>query len=141
LDVVRVMSATFLRHRYNLRPLLRELFLSEHFYDTRIMAEQIKSPAQLVIGAVRSLLTPVRDVSALLDAMDLMGQNIMAPPSVKGWDGGRSWINTSTLFARQNTLSFLLTGRKPTGIDPLAAREKYDPTPALAELDRATPGA
>jgi uncharacterized protein (DUF1800 family) len=140
-DVVRYMSTTFLRNRYNLRPLLRELFLSEYFYDSGIMAEQIKSPAQLVVGAVRSLLTPVRDLSALLDAMDLMGQNILAPPSVKGWDGGRSWINTSTLFARQNTLSFLLTGRKPTGIDPLAAREKYDPEPALAELERATPGA
>src|SRR5690606_632767 len=107
-EVVRQMSATFLRHRYGIRPVLRELFLSEHFYTDQIMAEQIKSPAQLVVGAVRSLLTPVRDLSALLDAMDLMGQNIMAPPSVKGWDGGRSWINTSTLFARQNTLSFLL---------------------------------
>jgi hypothetical protein len=24
------------------------------------------------------------------------------PPNVKGWDGGRSWINSSTLIGRAN---------------------------------------
>ena len=42
-----------------------------------------------------------------------MGQDLFKPPSVKGWDGGRKWINTSTLFTRQNTLIYLLTGRMP----------------------------
>ena len=135
------MASTFRRNRYRIRPVLRELMLSEHFYDDRIMAQQIKSPAQLVVGAVRSLLVPVRDLGVLLEAMDLMGQNLLMPPSVKGWDGGRSWINTSTLFVRQNTLSFVLTGRKPGGYDALAAQEKYDPQPALGELERASPGA
>jgi hypothetical protein len=32
---------------------------------------------------------------------------------VKGWDGGRSWINTSTLFVRQNVAIYLLTGKRP----------------------------
>ncbi|MFG0286372.1 MAG: DUF1800 family protein [Phycisphaerales bacterium JB039] len=140
-EVLDRMASTFRRNRYQIRPVLRELMLSEHFYDDRIMAQQIKSPAQLVVGAVRSLLVPVRDLGVLLEAMDLMGQNLMMPPSVKGWDGGRAWINTSTLFVRQNTLSFLLTGRKPGGYDALAAQETYDPQPALAELERASPGA
>jgi len=43
----------------------------------------------------------------------MMGQSLFAPPSVKGWDGGTAWINTSTLFTRQNTLVYLLTGREP----------------------------
>jgi hypothetical protein len=42
-----------------------------------------------------------------------MGQSLFSPPNVKGWDGGTAWINTSTLFTRQNTLVFLLTGREP----------------------------
>ena len=33
-------------------------------------------------------------------AMRSMGQDLLAPPSVKGWDGGEAWINTSTLMAR-----------------------------------------
>ncbi len=33
-------------------------------------------------------------------AMRSMGQDLFAPPSVKGWDGGTAWINTSTLMSR-----------------------------------------
>jgi len=69
-----------------------------------------------------------------------MGQNLYMPPSVKGWDGGRSWVNTSTLFVRQNILAFLLTGKKVQGYDGLANSEKYDPSALLAELAKADPG-
>ena len=31
-----------------------------------------------------------------------MGQDLLDPPSVKGWDGGPAWINTATLLARIN---------------------------------------
>jgi uncharacterized protein (DUF1800 family) len=127
--------ASLLRsRRYQLKPVLRRLFLSQHFYEPRIMNQQIKSPVQLIVGAVRSLHTPVRDLNILLDALDLMGQNIFNPPSVKGWDGGRSWINTSTLYVRQNTLAFLLTGARPQGTDPLANGERYDPVAILAQI-------
>jgi hypothetical protein len=78
-----------------------------------VVGNRIKSPVELVVGSVRSLNTPVRDMGVLLQAMDLMGQNLLFPPSVKGWDGGRTWINTSTVFVRQNALNFLLTGRLP----------------------------
>jgi uncharacterized protein (DUF1800 family) len=88
---------------------------------------------------VRSLNTPVRDMGVLLQAMDLMGQNLLFPPSVKGWDGGRTWVNTSTVFVRQNALNFLLTGRLPTGYDGNAKEERYDPTELLGEDDRRTP--
>lgn len=129
------------RSDYNVRPVLRRLFLSKHFYHPRIVNNRIKSPAELVIGAVRSLNTPVRDMSVLLQAMDLMGQSLLYPPSVKGWDGGRSWVNTSTIFVRQNLMNFLLTGKLPVGYDSAARDEKYDPTPLLAPLAKADPAA
>lgn len=139
-EMVAQMERALRRSGYEVREALRELFLSEHFYSGAVVREQIKSPVELVVGAVRSLGTPVRDLSVLLDALDLMGQNIFFPPSVKGWDGGRTWINTSTLFVRQNILAYLLTGKMPEGYDALAASETYDPTPLLAQLDHAVPG-
>ncbi|QYO64955.1 DUF1800 family protein [Leptolyngbya sp. 7M] len=54
---------------YELRPVMRRLLLSEHFYDRRVMGQQIKSPAVLVVGAARSLEAPTRDLGVLLDAM------------------------------------------------------------------------
>ena len=31
-----------------------------------------------------------------------MGQPLFAPPNVKGWPGGKSWLNSATILARQN---------------------------------------
>ena len=31
-----------------------------------------------------------------------LGQALFFPPNVKGWDGGRAWINSSTLIGRAN---------------------------------------
>lgn len=133
-SVLDKMRLTFVRQRYAIKPLLRELFLSRHFYSDAVVGQRIKSPAELVVGGVRELRTPVRELSTLLDAMALMGQNLFFPPSVAGWSGGRAWINTSTMFVRQNTLAFLLTGRKPNGPDALADMQQYEPDPIMTEL-------
>src|SRR5205807_192082 len=39
---------------------------------------------------------------ALATALESLGQNLFAPPSVKGWDGGPTWLNGQTLLFRQN---------------------------------------
>lgn len=140
-SVIRQLARTLVQNEYNLALMLTQLFQSEHFYEQRFIADQIKSPVQLVVGAVRSLNTPVRDLGILNDALSLMGQQLFEPPSVAGWSGGRSWINTSTLFVRQNILTFLLTGKTPSGYDPLADVERYDPTRLLDDLAQVQPGA
>ncbi len=136
---IQSLAGTLRSSDYALTPALRRLMLSRHFYHPTVMGNRIKSPTELVVGSVRSLNTPVRDMGVLLQAMDLMGQNLMYPPSVKGWDGGRTWINTSTIFVRQNALNFLLTGRLPVGYDGNARDERYDPTDLLTEDERRTP--
>src|SRR2546423_385106 len=82
-SVLHEMASALLAGRYDVKPVLRKLFLSEHFYERAFINQQIKSPVQLVVGAVRSLNTPVRDLSILVDALDLMGQRIFMPPTVK----------------------------------------------------------
>ncbi len=139
--VVKDLTSTLLGSKYELTPMLKKMFLAEHFYDPSIMGQQIKSPVQLVVGAVRSLNAPVRDLGVLNDALGLMGQNLLHPPNVAGWSGGRTWINTSTLYSRQNVLAFLLTGKLPRGRDPLADQEPYDPMPLLSDLAASEPGA
>ncbi len=132
----RSLAGTLRGAGYQMKPMLRRMLLSEHFHDSEFAPARIKSPAELVVGAIRSLRTPTRDLGTLVSAMELMGQNLFFPPSVKGWEGGRSWINTSTLFVRSNTMNYLLTGRSPRGFDPLATIERYDPAPMIEGLDR-----
>lgn len=139
-EAIRAMASTMASRKYEIKPVLRQLFLSEHFYHPANASTEIKSPAELVVGAVRALNTPVRDLGVLNDAMERMGQELFFPPSVKGWEGGRSWINTSTLYIRQNVLVYLLTGRMPLGGGGRPA-DDYDPTPLLKDLAANSPGA
>lgn len=139
--VLRELATLFRRSNYEIAPVLKKLFLSEHFYSPGVINQRIKSPAELIVGAIRSLHTPARDLSVLLDAMSLMGQNILFPPSVAGWDGERSWINTSTMFVRQNIMTYLLTGKTPRGYDALADEQRYTADTVLGQLTESDPSA
>jgi len=101
--------------KYDLRPVLHTIFTSRLFYSPSVIGSQIKSPVQLVVGTVRLLDIDLPDVRTMYGAMDQMGQVPMMPPSVKGWPGGRMWINTSTLFVRYNTAVYLAGGGRAVG--------------------------
>jgi hypothetical protein len=95
--------------KWEMRPVLRQIFTSQGFYSDRAIGAQIKSPVQLVVGTIRMLdldMPPQRLIQA---GLNQMGQVPLEPPNVKGWPGGRMWINTSTLFVRYNT-AVMLTG-------------------------------
>jgi len=125
--------------RYQLKPALKAMFRSQTFYDPAIMGNQIKSPAQLLIGTVRLLGVDVSDVGLLSDAMSMMGQKLFNPPSVAGWYGGRSWINTSTLFVRQNLCTYLLSGKLPFRDGWSPERVPIDPESFIEGLENPTP--
>jgi hypothetical protein len=63
-----------------------------------------------------------------------MGQRLFAPPNVKGWPGGRSWLNTSTVLERDNfaeavALGTLWPGPSRGHVPPVA----LDPARLLRE--------
>jgi uncharacterized protein (DUF1800 family) len=102
--------------KYEIRPLVRTILTSKAFYQPRAIGSQIKSPVQLMVGTVRLLQLPMPDTRRLAGAMEQMGQVPLMPPNVKGWPGGRLWINTSTLFVRYNTCVFLAGGSMPNSV-------------------------
>ena len=62
---------------------------------------------EYVLGAVRAVYRPYGEDHAdyrplqqrvLVDRLAAMGQQLFAPPNVKGWPGGREWLNTSTML-------------------------------------------
>jgi uncharacterized protein (DUF1800 family) len=134
------LAKLFRDEQYAIKPLLKTLFKSEHFYDEANIAALIKNPTQLIVQAIRSLRTPARSLGALASAADLMGQNIFYPPSVKGWDGGRAWINTSTLFVRQNLMIYLLTGRRPDAYEWEADGTAFDARHLIEQLNQSAHG-
>ena len=114
-QVIASLGEILRENDYELRPVLRTIFLSKAFYDTGVIGAQIKSPIQLVVGTVRALGVKMPDYQRLYGALKQMGQIPLMPPNVKGWPGGRTWINTSTLFVRQNTALWLAGGEAVSG--------------------------
>jgi len=112
-ELVEAMAELLRENHYEFKPLVRAILQSEVFYSDKAYRTQIKSPVQLVVGTVRLLGLQGIPERLLWLAMSLMGQELFAPPNVKGWDGGEAWINTSTLFLRYNFAYFVITGKLP----------------------------
>jgi uncharacterized protein (DUF1800 family) len=100
-------------NKYELRPLLRTILTSKAFYSPRAVGVQIKSPIQMTVGTIRILELEMPPTRMLMGALNQMGQMPYFPPNVKGWPGGRAWINTSTMFVRYNTAVWLAGGEVP----------------------------
>jgi uncharacterized protein (DUF1800 family) len=109
-DVVDAFAERIRAHNYEMRPVLRELFSSAEFYSERAMRTQIKSPVQYIVQTTKLLDAPLPSPIVAQNAMRQMGQLLFAPPNVKGWDGGKTWISTSTLLFRYNFANYLING-------------------------------
>jgi uncharacterized protein (DUF1800 family) len=97
------------KNNYEIKPFLKTLFLSRDFYSPASYATQIKSPVQYVVSTYRKLeMTEIPGTPYFAIIMANLGQNLGNPPNVKGWDGGRAWINPSTLLQRGNVIRHLL---------------------------------
>jgi uncharacterized protein (DUF1800 family) len=107
------LGELLLNNRYQIRPLLRTIFNSRAFYSPTSVGVQIKSPIQLMVGTIRMLGLQMPAAPAVESALNQMGQLPLMPPNVRGWVGGRMWINTSTLFIRYNTGVWLAGGQVP----------------------------
>lgn len=85
---------------------------SNVFYSPRAYRALPKSPVELAIGTLRYI--GAQDVPpGIVYQLARMGQEPLNPPSVKGWDGGPAWINTSTLLARFNFVNALVAQTAP----------------------------
>jgi len=98
-EVVEEAASLLERTRLDVKWFLRELFQSRYFYSPACYRTRIATPAEFVVGTVRSL--GVRWAAGeIVERMKAMGQDLFAPPNVKGWDGEKKWINSSTWAAR-----------------------------------------
>ena len=55
-----------------------------------------------------------------------MGQALLGPPSVEGWQGGNEWINTGTYVERINFASKILDNPDKVGVRNIIDRIKVN---------------
>jgi uncharacterized protein (DUF1800 family) len=163
-DLVAALAATFRKSGNQFKPVLRAMFRSEEFYSDAVMRTQVKSPVQWLVGSARMLERELPPAPVATNMLATLGQNLFAPPNVKGWDGGITWITTNNLLARYNLAEALVLGKnqinvpadkkllkavatrmnrrlaaRGTPVDPdklVAAKERANKTALLAALER-----
>jgi len=79
------------------------------------IGRKVRSPIELSIGWMRTLKCTT-NIGFLAERLRTIGQALFFPPNVKGWEGGRAWINSSTLVGRAN-LIFELINHENTRFD------------------------
>lgn len=134
-ETIERMVTVLRNYDYELQPMLRNFFGSEEFYSERSMGNHIKSPIELVIGAVRTLKLAKVDYNAIDSTVSDMGQRVFEPPNVAGWEGGRAWIDASSLLLRYNALANLV--EQADLVSWLETSGTNDPAVAVDYLARA----
>jgi uncharacterized protein (DUF1800 family) len=122
---IEALAARIRQHNFEWRPILRELFSSRLFFAESSRQSIIKSPVELLLGAVRQLKAKP-NLQSLARLSAELGQDLFEPPTVKGWDGGRLWINSTTLIQRANFATALLKSNQLGSISFAGLRVEDD---------------
>jgi len=106
---------------YTIGPVIGTILSSRLFFGPQIRGAKVRSPVEVGIGLLKSL-DATANMNSLVEHLRSMGQLPLFPPNVKGWNGGREWINASTILARANRVRQLVdTNEVQFGGGPLEA--------------------
>ncbi len=114
-DVHTELAVLWVKSKGNISTVLREVFNSEEFYAQRNRYALVKSPVEYVVGALRASnakLGPAHQ-RGVVNLMTQQYQALLDPPNVKGWDGGREWIDDSSILSRLNFAGAVVSGNLP----------------------------
>jgi hypothetical protein len=87
--------------KWDTKTVLREMMSSNLFFSDWAIRSKIKSPIELAIGGAL-VFGGKANMPFLRESTTKMGQSILQPPNVKGWDGEETWINSNTVLLRFN---------------------------------------
>jgi len=111
-ELIEAVASVYALSGYDISHTLGTMLRSNVFYSSRAYRALPKSPIEFAIGTLRYI--GATQVAPNLPAvLARMGQEPLNPPSVKGWDGGPTWINTSTMLARFNFVNTLIATTAP----------------------------
>jgi uncharacterized protein (DUF1800 family) len=142
---------------FEIKPVIKKLLMSQHFYDEENIGSIVKAPSELVIGTLQFLgfpaplftagdsssITTYKNYTDYVYArMNEMQMGILEQPTVFGYDAyyqpglSRNWINASMIGLRNSFGDKMITGNtfSGSGVTPVY-KAKID---FLAWVDKPT---
>lgn len=126
--IIDGLATTLINSNWDIKPVLLQLFKSDHFYDTLSMDCQISNPIDYYLGMSRALAISIPPALGIVDETkghyvlaylaEIVGMDPGSPPSVSGWPAyyqtpqyHQMWINSDTLPKRMKyTDAFFTNG-------------------------------
>jgi len=102
---IDVLAEAYLGSQFDIRAVMRTLFMSDFFKSPNAYYARVKSPAEHVVAIIRlteDFTYPRWGIRELALETRYMGQDLLNPPSVEGWHTGKEWIDTGILVERVN---------------------------------------
>jgi hypothetical protein len=105
-EVIQSLADTFKQNDWELAPVFRQLFKSDHFFSERVINARVKDPVSTFVSLLRSAGLNYPDQIELdwlgdIDYLSMeLGQDLFNPIDVAGWPGQRAWLNETTLTLR-----------------------------------------
>lgn len=124
-DLIEPIARQLRDHDFEVGPAVRTMLASNLFFSDLAIGRKVRSPVELGVGLL-CCLGATTNLVQLGQGIAELGQSLFYPPNVKGWDGGRAWINSSTLLGRANLVRQMMT----------AAETHYQAGSLAAEADR-----
>ena len=124
---LEIMINSFEESGYEVKAVLRTIFNSDFFKNARYA--RIKSPLEVVAGTLKlvgALQSPEPTMRSLGPESSYMGQSLLDPPSVEGWQTGPEWINSGSLLARVNFVADRVADTSLPGIKGIINRFKEE---------------
>lgn len=126
---------------FEIEPLVRAILVNDAFYETNTAAphgpttkRSVKWPIDFVVSTLRMLeIKPKKNrvwggtFTTLREHASRMGQSLMEPPSVFGWDWENGWVTTGSTLARCAFARDLCTTRTGSKATTLRATDFIDP--------------
>ena len=124
-EAIDIMAKAYFDSGHSIKEVLRVMFNSDFFKSEASQFARIKSPAEMIVGTMRlagGVEIPSDDTYVGAATCSNMGQGLLAPPSVEGWQGGSEWINTGTYVQRVNFAGRMLNDPSRPGMRAIINR-------------------
>jgi uncharacterized protein (DUF1800 family) len=115
---VRRLGDAFRASRYDVKTLMRDVFMSPEFAADQSYRALVKSPVEFMVHTLKALKAPQLSKLVVAGGSN-MGQVLFDPPDVAGWPNNDAWISSNTIIARINFVTGALAQLKtpPAGTD------------------------
>ena len=109
---INQLATTYLQNGSNIKPVLLQIFTTLPFLDPAVYFTHYSWPAEFVVRSMKETGWTGFSVGTVLTPLVNMGQQLLEPPDVSGWDLGQSWFSTGKMLARMNYASTLSSNQK-----------------------------